>query len=86
MNSFCYIRQVFELLISFCSVSKVRQTVAKFVFGIISPNDEVPLPTKSCEGTSNVQTIINWVSSSLDSEDEVGNKALQFIYEMFEVR
>lgn len=77
--------KVFVLLISFCSVSRVRQTVANFVFGLASSNDvTVTLPNKSCEATSNIQTIINWVSSSLDSEDEVGNKALQFGCEMFE--
>lgn len=67
-------------------MSRVRQTVANFVFGLASSNDvTVTLPNKSCEATSNIQTIINWVSSSLDSEDEVGNKALQFGCEMFEV-
>lgn len=72
--------QVFELLLTFCSVTGLRNLVCKALFSIVSSRPKDP------KRNSAFDVVLYWASQSVDIHSTVSLKALDFIKEIYEVR
>lgn len=72
--------QVFELLLTFCSVTGLRNLVCKALFSTVSSRPKDP------KINSAYDVVLYWASQSVDIHSTVSLKALDFIKEIYEVR
>lgn len=72
--------KVFELLLTFCSVTGLRSLVCRALF---TPASSKP---KDPNVNSAYDVVLYWASQSVDTHSTVSLKALDFIKEIYEVR
>ena len=75
-----FLLQVFELLLTFCSVTGLRNLVCKALFSTVSSRPKDP------KINSAYDVVLYWASQSVDIHSTVSLKALDFIKEIYEVR